>query len=230
MVHTKNGKDDENFFTPNDFNARFCPKAHYNQGIMTKELILASSSRYRRELLDRLGIAYTCESPDIDESSLPGETPQDTAMRLAEMKARAIWVKHPGAVVIGSDQVADLAGEKLGKPHTRENAIKQLQRMQGNEVVFTTALCVIDAEGKAETVKSQTTIRMRALSDETIANYVDREKPFDCAGAAKIERLGIALMESVTSDDPTSLIGLPLMKLTTLLTHANVTVLAGLKA
>ena len=197
---------------------------------MTKELILASSSRYRRELLDRLGIAYTCESPDIDESSLPGETPQDTAMRLAEMKARAIWQKHPGAVVIGSDQVADLAGEKLGKPHTRENAIKQLQRMQGNEVIFTTALCIINAEGHAETIKSQTTTRMRQLSDETIADYVDREKPFDCAGAAKIERLGIALMESVTSDDPTSLIGLPLMKLTTLLTRANVTVLAGLKA
>ena len=94
---------------------------------MTKALILASSSRYRRELLDRLGIAYTCESPDIDESSLPGETPQDTAMRLSEMKARAIWDKHPGAVVIGSDQVADLNGVKLGKPHTHENAVRQLK-------------------------------------------------------------------------------------------------------
>ena len=160
---------------------------------MTKALILASSSRYRRELLDRLGIAYTCESPDIDESSLPGETPQDTAMRLSEMKARAIWDKHPGAVVIGSDQVADLNGVKLGKPHTHENA-------------------------------------MRTLSDEAIEAYVEREKPFDCAGAAKIERLGIALMESVKSDDPTSLIGLPLMALTTLLTRAGVEVLPGLDA
>lgn len=197
---------------------------------MTKALILASSSRYRRELLDRLGIAYTCESPDIDESSLPGETPQNTAMRLSEMKARAIWDKHPGAVVIGSDQVADLNGVKLGKPHTHENAVRQLKSMQGHDVVFTTALCVIDAEGRAERVKSQTTIRMRTLSDEAIEAYVEREKPFDCAGAAKIERLGIALMESVKSDDPTSLIGLPLMALTTLLTRAGVEVLPGLDA
>ena len=202
--------------------------SRYNSCIMTKALILASSSRYRRELLDRLGIAYTCESPDIDESSLPGETPQDTAMRLSEMKARAIWDKHPGAVVIGSDQVADLNGVKLGKPHTHENAVRQLKSMQGHDVVFTTALCVIDAEGRAERVKSQTTIRMRTLSDEAIEAYVEREKPFDCAGAAKIERLGIALMESVKSDDPTSLIGLPLMALTTLLTRAGVEVLPGL--
>lgn len=124
--------------------------SRYNSCIMTKALILASSPRYRRELLDRLGIAYTCESPDIDESSLPGETPQDTAMRLSEMKARAIWDKHPGAVVIGSDQVADLNGVKLGKPHTHENAVRQLKSMQDHDVVFTTALCVIDAEGRAE--------------------------------------------------------------------------------
>ena len=199
-------------------------------GIMTKALILASSSRYRRELLDRLGIAYSCVSPDIDESALPGETPQDTALRLSEQKARAVWDANPGAVVIGSDQVADLNGVKLGKPHTRENAIRQLRSMQGREVVFTTALCVIDAEGRVEKLKSQTTIRMRELSDEAIEAYVDREKPFDCAGAAKIERLGIALMANVTSDDPTSLIGLPLMALTTLLTRAGVEVLPGLRA
>ena len=197
---------------------------------MEKELILASSSRYRRELLDRLDVHYTCESPDIDESSLEGETPAQTAMRLAEMKARAVWVKHPGAVVIGSDQVADLAGVKLGKPHNRENAIAQLTAMQGHDVVFTTALCVIDTYGQAETVESQTVIRMRSLTPEALAAYVDREKPFDCAGAAKIEKLGIALMASVKSDDPTSLIGLPLMKLTTLLTRAGVTVLPGLEA
>ena len=153
-----------------------------------------------------------------------------SAMRLSEMKARAIWDKHPGAVVIGSDQVADLNGVKLGKPHTHENAVRQLKSMQGHDVVFTTALCVIDAEGRAERVKSQTTIRMRTLSDEAIEAYVEREKPFDCDGAAKIERLGIALMESVKSDDPTSLIGLPLMALTTLLTRAGVEVLPGLDA
>ncbi len=195
---------------------------------MQKKLILASSSRYRRELLDRLGLEYDAESPDIDESSRPGETPKDTALRLSEMKARAIWKKHPGSVVIGSDQVADLNGTKLGKPHTRERAIEQLTAMQGNVVVFYTALCVIDAEGRAEKLLSPTTIRMRSLKRETIEAYVDREKPFDCAGAAKIEKLGIALMASVESDDPTSLIGLPLMKLTTLLANAGVEVLPGL--
>ncbi|MBM6704527.1 septum formation protein Maf [Sutterella massiliensis] len=195
---------------------------------MQKKLILASSSRYRRELLDRLGLEYDAESPDIDESSRPGETPKDTALRLSEMKAHAIWEKHPGSVVIGSDQVADLNGTKLGKPHTRERAIEQLTAMQGNVVVFYTALCVIDAEGRAEKLLSPTTIRMRSLKRETIEAYVDREKPFDCAGAAKIEKLGIALMASVESDDPTSLIGLPLMKLTTLLANAGVEVLPGL--
>ena len=195
---------------------------------MQKKLILASSSRYRRELLDRLGLEYDAESPDIDESSRPGETPKDTALRLSEMKARAIWEKHPGSVVIGSDQVADLNGTKLGKPHTRERAIEQLTAMQGNVVVFYTALCVIDAEGRAEKLLSPTTIRMRSLKREPIEAYVDREEPFDCAGAAKIEKLGIALMASVESDDPTSLIGLPLMKLTTLLANAGVEVLPGL--
>ncbi|MFU0841839.1 MAG: 7-methyl-GTP pyrophosphatase [Burkholderia sp.] len=198
--------------------------------IMTAKLILASSSRYRRELLDRLGVPYTCESPDIDETGIPGETPQDAAMRLAEAKARKVWEAHPGSVVIGSDQVADLAGVRLGKPHNRENAIRQLREMQGREVVFTTALCVIDAQGRAERVKSQTFIRMRRLSNRAIEAYVDREQPFDCAGSAKIEKLGIALMESVRSDDPTSLIGLPLMALTTLLTRAGVEVLPGLEA
>ena len=195
---------------------------------MQKKLILASSSRYRRELLDRLGLEYDAESPDIDESSRPGETPKDTALRLSEMKARAIWEKHPGSVVIGSDQVADLKGTKLGQPHTRERAIEQLTAMQDNVVVFYTALCVINAEGRAEKLLSPTTIRMRSLKRETIEAYVDREEPFDCAGAAKIEKLGIALMASVESDDPTSLIGLPLMKLTTLLANAGVEVLPGL--
>lgn len=194
------------------------------------QLILASSSRYRRELLDRLGLDYEAVSPDIDESPLAGETPVDTAVRLAEMKARAVYEARPGSIVIGSDQVADLAGEKLGKPHTRERAIAQLESMQGREVVFYTALCVIDAEGHAENVLSATRIRMRPLAREAIEDYVDREKPFDCAGAAKIERLGIALMETVTSDDPTSLIGLPLMKLTTLLTRAGLPPVRGLRA
>lgn len=151
-------------------------------------------------------------------------------MRLAELKARKVWEAHPGCVVIGSDQVADLGGVRLGKPHSRENAVRQLREMQGREVVFTTALCVIDAQGRSELVKSQTFIRMRRLSDRAIEAYVDREQPFDCAGSAKIEKLGIALMESVRSDDPTSLIGLPLMALTALLTRAGIEVLPGLEA
>lgn len=199
-------------------------------GIMTHKLILASGSRYRRELLDRLGLDYETESPDVDESSLPGETPRATALRLAALKARVVWERHPGAVVIGSDQTADLHGEKLGKPGTRERAIVQLLAMQGEESVFATALCVIDSSGRARSVESLTTVRMRRLSRETIEAYVDAEEPWDCAGSAKIERLGIALMESVESDDPTSLIGLPLMKLTTLLAEAGVEVLPGICA
>lgn len=196
---------------------------------MTPTLILASSSRYRRELLDRLGVPYTCESPDVDETSIEGETPVEAAMRLAELKARTVWEKHPGSVVIGSDQVANLNGERLGKPHTRERSIAQLKAMSAQKVVFTTALCVIDPNGKAHSLPSVTTVQLRPLSEETIVAYVDREQPFDCAGSAKIEKLGIALMESVTSDDPTSLIGLPLMKLTTLLAEAGVEVLPGIR-
>ena len=184
-------------------------------------LILASSSRYRRELLDRLCLPYESISPNVDESAQPGETPRETALRLAELKARAVWNQHPGSVVIGSDQTADLHCVRLGKPHTRENAVKQLSAMQGEETVFATALCVIDAE-------SLTRVRMRPLSQSAIEAYIDREKPFDCAGSAKIESLGIALMSAVSSDDPTALIGLPLMKLTTLLKDAGVEVLPGL--
>ena len=138
------------------------------------------------------------------------------------------FLRHPGSVVIGSDQTADLHGVRLGKPHTRENAVKQLSAMQGEETVFATALCVIDAQGHAHTAESLTRVRMRPLSQSAIEAYIDREKPFDCAGSAKIESLGIALMSAVSSDDPTALIGLPLMKLTTLLKEAGIEVLPGL--
>lgn len=196
---------------------------------MTLPLILASSSRYRRELLERLPVTFTCESPEIDESPLEGETPRETALRLSKEKALAVAHQHPGAIVIGSDQVADLNGEKLGKPHTRERAIAQLERMQGQTILFTTALSVVNPQGEVETVESITRVKMRALSRETIEAYVDIEEPYDCAGSAKIEKLGIALMEEVTSDDPTSLIGLPLMALTSLLSRAGLAVLPGLK-
>ena len=191
-------------------------------------LILASSSRYRRELLDRLCLPYESISPNVDESAQPGETPRETALRLAELKARAVWNQHPGSVVIGSDQTADLHGVRLGKPHTRENAVKQLSAMQGEATDFAKAICVIDAQGHAHTAESLTRVRMRPLSQSAIEAYIDREKPFDCAGSAKIESLGIALMSAVSSDDPTALIGLPLMKLTTLLKDAGVEVLPGL--
>ena len=197
--------------------------------IKNPPLILASSSRYRRELLDRLGIAYEAIASDIDESSLDGETPLQTSQRLAVEKARFVAKSHPGAVVIGSDQVADLGGKKLGKPHTRERAVEQLLAMQGRTVTFYTALAVIAPDGTARERLSATEVRMRPLSRETIEAYVDREKPFDCAGSAKIESLGIALMESVKSDDPPSLIGLPLIALTTLLAQSGLEVLPGLR-
>lgn len=196
---------------------------------MKPRIILASSSKYRRELMDRLAVEYSCESPDVDESSLPGESAVDAALRLSKEKADAVWKRHPGSIVIGSDQVAVLDGRRIGKPGTREKSIQQLSEMSGKVVSFHTALTVIDAQGRAETVDSVTTVRMRSLSREAIEAYVDIEEPFDCAGSAKIEKLGIALMDSVESDDPTSLIGLPLMKLTTLLAKAGASPLPGLE-
>lgn len=197
---------------------------------MTYELILASSSRYRRELLDRLGLSYRCVSPEVDETVKEGETPLAVCARLARAKALAVAQANPGAVVIGSDQVCDLGGITLGKPHTFERAVEQLLRMQGRQLVFHTAVCVVHADGPFEETVSDTTIRMRPLSRETIEDYVRREQPYDCAGSAKIEKLGIALMESVHSDDPTSLIGLPLMRVTSMLCRAGIPPVAGLSA
>ena len=193
-------------------------------------LILASSSRYRRELLDRLGLPYTCVSPDVDETRREGETPLALSQRLARAKARAVADKHPGAVVIGSDQVCSLEGAALGKPGSFEGAVAQLERMQGRSLVFHTAVCVVGPNGFIEEFVSDTNIAMRPLTREAIEDYVRREEPYDCAGSAKIEKLGIALMESVESDDPTSLIGLPLMKLTGVLVRAGVSPIAGLSA
>ena len=194
------------------------------------ELILASSSRYRRELLDRLGLAYRTMSPDVDETAREGETPVELARRLARAKAQAVAVLNPGAVVIGSDQVCDLQGSALGKPGTYERAFEQLSRMQGQKVVFHTALCVVHADGTLEETVSDTVITMRALSAQAIEDYLRREEPYDCAGSAKIERLGIALMQSVSSDDPTSLIGLPLIRLTSMLARAGIFAVKGLIA
>ena len=192
--------------------------------------ILASSSCYRRQLLDRLGLEYACVSPEVDESVMPGETPLQVCSRLARAKALAVAALHPEAVVIGSDQVCDLDGAALGKPGGFERALAQLKAMQGRSVVFHTAVCVARPGGSCEETVSDTRITMRRLPDIALVEYLRREEPYNCAGSAKIERLGIALMQSVESDDPTSLIGLPLMRLTSMLARAGVPVLRGLEA
>ena len=191
-------------------------------------LILASTSRYRRELLERLGYPFETKASSVDETPLEGETPERLALRLAIAKARAVAKDNPGSVVIGSDQVCALGGKALGKPHNYEGAVRQLTEMQGNTLVFHTAVCVIGADGNEQTCVSDTRIEMRALSAKAIAAYVRREEPSDCAGSAKIEKLGIALMKSVSSDDPTSLIGLPLMRVTDMLLKAGIEVIDGL--
>lgn len=192
------------------------------------KLILASTSRYRRELLERLGVPFETKASSVDETPLAGESPAALALRLAIAKARAVAAENPGAVVIGSDQVCALGPQALGKPHNYEGAVRQLKAMQGKTLVFHTAVCVIDAKGVEQTCVSDTEIEMRALSDKAIDAYVRREEPYDCAGSAKIEKLGIALMKSVKSDDPTSLIGLPLMRVTDMLLAAGIEVIDGL--
>ena len=196
---------------------------------MTAEVILGSSSPYRKELLSRLGIPFECISPEVDETPLDGEKPAALCQRLARLKAQAVHDIRPEAIVIGSDQVAVLGERILGKPHTHERAVEQLTAMQGHRIDFLTALCVIDAKGQCYEVMVPTEVHMKALSPEAIESYLLREKPYNCAGSAKIETLGIALMDSVRSDDPTALIGLPLIATVKLLTKAGCPVLPGLE-
>ena len=196
---------------------------------MTAEVILGSSSPYRKELLSRLGIPFECISPEVDETPLDGEKPAALCQRLARLKAQAVHAIRPEAIVIGSDQVAVLGERILGKPHTHERAVEQLTAMQGHRINFLTALCVIDAKGQCYEVMVPTEVHMKALSPEAIESYLLREKPYNCAGSAKIETLGIALMESVRSDDPTALIGLPLIATVKLLAKAGCPVLPGLE-
>lgn len=184
-------------------------------------IVLASTSRYRRELLARLRVPFEVAAPSIDEVALPGEAPEATARRLALAKAQAIATRVPGAIVIGSDQVADVDGEPLSKPGAHEAALAQLQRMQGRTIVFHTALAVVHGAQK-EVDSVPTTVRFRTLPRTALEAYLHAEQPYDCAGAAKIESLGIALVESVRSDDPTALIGLPLIRLTTMLAACGV--------
>jgi septum formation protein len=189
-------------------------------------IVLASTSRYRRELLQRLRISFDVQSPPVDETALGGEAPRDTALRLAIAKASAVSAMRPGSVVIGSDQVAEIDGEALGKPLEHEAALAQLLRMQGRAVVFHTALAVAGPDaGRIQADSVPTVVRMRTLPSNALEAYLRADEPYDCAGAAKIESLGIALVEQVLSDDPTALIGLPLIRLTAMLASAGVAVL-----
>jgi septum formation protein len=188
-------------------------------------LVLASSSRYRAELLSRLRIAFVSASPDVDESTRPRERCAATATRLAAAKARALAERFAGALIIGSDQVADLDGEPLGKPGEFDRALRQLQRMRGRVVIFHTAVALLDTRsGLLQQASVPTEVKFRDAADSTLRRYLEREQPYDCAGSAKAEALGIALTERITSDDPTALIGLPLIAVTTMLARAGVMV------
>jgi septum formation protein len=184
--------------------------------------ILASTSRYRRELLSRLRLPFEVLSPEVDETALAGETPLQLAQRLALAKARAIAARRPEAVVIGSDQVADLDGQALGKPGTHERAVQQLRRMRGRRVLFHTAVAVVRAERAFEAAAlCSVAVSFRDVDDDEIESYLRAEQPYDCAGSAKCETLGIALLEAIESDDPTALIGLPLIRTSELLRQAG---------
>lgn len=190
-------------------------------------LILGSTSRYRRELLERLRLPFDVVAPAVDESPRPGEVPAALAARLALEKAREVAARHPNAVVIGADQVADLHGQALGKPGTHGAATAQLRQMRGRAVVFHTAIAVVClASGYEASALAPVQVVFRDLSDAEIESYLRAEEPYDCAGSAKSEGLGIALLERIDSDDPTALVGLPLIRTCRLLAAAGVRVLA----
>lgn len=189
-------------------------------------IILGSTSRYRKELLSRLRIPFEVSAPHVDETPMAGEAPKALAMRLALAKAQAVAQRHPHAVVIGSDQVADLDGTPLGKPGNHENAVVQLKRMRGKTVIFQTALSVVClANGFERTDLAAIKVKFRDLTDEEIENYLRAEEPYDCAGSAKSEGLGIALLEGIDNDDPTGLVGLPLIRTCQMLREAGVRLL-----
>jgi septum formation protein len=191
-----------------------------------RQLILASTSVYRRHLLERLRLPFSVVASDVDETPLPHELPASLARRLARAKAQAVAAQHPQCVVIGSDQVADLNGEALGKPGTHARAVTQLQRMRGQTVVFQTAVAVVcQATGFAQTELAPVQVKFRHLTDAQIERYLLTEKPYDCAGSAKSEGLGIALLARIDNDDPTALVGLPLIRTCQLLEAAGLKVL-----
>ncbi|MBS1199023.1 MAG: septum formation inhibitor Maf [Proteobacteria bacterium] len=193
---------------------------------MPLELILASTSPYRRELLSRFGLPFAVANPQTDESRLPGETPEQMALRLSEAKARAVAAEYPKALIIGSDQVATADGQIFGKPGTHERAVEQLRQLSGKTVNFFTGLCLLNSKtGQAEVRGIPTLVTFRQLSDREIDNYLHREPAYNCAGSAKSEGLGIALLSRMHGDDPNALVGLPLIALHEMLRNQGVSVL-----
>lgn len=191
---------------------------------MTRSIYLASSSRYRRELLTRLQVNFRCNAPQIDESPKPNETPLDTCRRLAREKAMAVATEHPSAIVIGSDQVADVDGAAISKPGTHDRARAQLRSMSGKTIVFHTAVCVCCIEtGQTLEFTVPTSVEFRELNAAEIERYLIAEEPYDCAGSAKSEGLGISLLKRIESSDPTALIGLPLIEVSNALRQFDVT-------
>lgn len=193
---------------------------------MSAKLVLASTSPYRRELLARLGLTFTVANPQVDETPLPGEAPTATALRLSEAKARAVAAFHPDALIIGSDQVAEMDGRVFGKPGNHENAVAQLRTLSGRTVNFFTGLCLLDAgSGTAEVRGVPTLVEFRTLNEREIESYLRREPAYNCAGSAKSEGLGIALIARMRGEDPNALVGLPLIALCDLLRRRGVEVL-----
>ena len=186
------------------------------------QLVLASTSPFRRQLLSRLGVRFETINPEVDETALPGETPEATALRLSEAKARAATAQFPNALIIGSDQVACLDGQIFGKPGNHANAVKQLRIMRGRTVNFFTGLCLLNTKtGKAHLRGVPTLVTFRNLTDENIENYLLKEQPYNCAGSAKSEGLGIAVIAKMEGEDPNALIGLPLIALCDFLNLEN---------
>lgn len=190
---------------------------------MQRILVLASTSPYRRELLQRLQLPFETTAPEVDETAHADEAPVTTAIRLAEAKARAVAERHPNALIIGSDQVAAQGSQRFGKPGTRANAAAQLRAMSGREIMFHTGLCLLDAtNGTAQTRCVDIHVGFRDLSDAEIESYLDKEDALNCAGSAKSEGLGISLLSYLRGDDPNALVGLPLIALCEMLRAAGV--------
>jgi len=193
---------------------------------LARKLVLGSSSPYRRQMLARLRVEFQVAAPDVDETPQAGETPKQLACRLAMSKARAVAAQFPACVVIGSDQVADLDGLALGKPGNHERAVAQLQQMRGKTVIFQTAVAVVCQDsGFAQLDLAQVRVRFRELEDAEIEAYLRAETPYDCAGSAKSEGLGIALLESIENDDPSALVGLPLIRTCRMIRAAGIKIL-----